>query len=76
MSFPERREKGVAGVRLAASAQPPRATSVFTPRIFLLAVATAHSTVFSPPNKRHASGEPRLLRAPARSFLGIALSTP
>ncbi len=25
-------EKGVAGVRLAASAQPPRATSVFTPR--------------------------------------------
>src|SRR5205085_2512368 len=25
-------EKGVAGVRLAASAQPPRATSSFTPR--------------------------------------------
>jgi len=24
-------EKGVAGVRLAASAQPPRATSIFTP---------------------------------------------
>src|SRR4029077_20586386 len=26
-------EKGVAGVRLAASAQPPRATSVFSPRL-------------------------------------------
>jgi hypothetical protein len=33
MSFTAQGEKGVASVRLAASAQPPRATSVFTPRL-------------------------------------------
>ena len=32
MNSGRKREKGVAGVRLAASAQPPRATSGFTPR--------------------------------------------
>ncbi len=32
MNLARQAEKGVAGVRRAASAQPPRATSVFTPR--------------------------------------------
>jgi len=33
MNYAEQGKKGVAGVHLAASAQPPRATSVFTPRL-------------------------------------------
>jgi hypothetical protein len=34
MKFAQQREKGVTRVRLAASAQPPRATSSSTPRPF------------------------------------------
>jgi hypothetical protein len=60
--------RGVAGVRLATSAQPPRAHFFLPLAVTFLHFRTGHPTVFRPSNKRHASGEPRLLRTPARSF--------
>jgi len=57
-------ERAVAGVRLAASAQPPRATLFLHSSTCLPARATAHPIMLCSPNKRYASGEPRLLRTP------------
>ncbi len=48
----------VAGVRLAASAQPPRATSSFTPRFASSHSPQPISPFLAPSNHRHASGEP------------------
>ncbi len=59
--------RGVAGVRLATSAQPPRATSFFPSWSPASISAQPIPPSLAPSHKRHASGEPRLLRTPARS---------